>query len=55
MRDGVITLTHVTDHRYHYRDQTGRRTVKLDARLDGPQWGAYDCFSDVVSFSAAGD
>jgi hypothetical protein len=67
MRDGAMTFTDVAEHRYHYHQQTSRRTVKVDARLDdgrlwgsvtaaehfdGPYWGAYDCFSDAVSFSA---
>jgi hypothetical protein len=67
LRDGEMNFTDVTDHRYHYHQQTSRRTVTVDARLDdgrlsgtvtaaehvdGPTWGAYDCVSDSVAFSA---
>jgi hypothetical protein len=60
-------VTETTTHHYRFHDQTGRRTIVLDARVaDGsvegivtstehfvePGYGPYDCASGPVSFSA---
>jgi hypothetical protein len=66
--DGVITATDVMTRHYDYHDQTGRRTLTLEARVDddrlrgtatvveqfdGPRWGRYDCASGAVTFAAS--
>ncbi|HEX5622556.1 MAG TPA: hypothetical protein VFX51_29290 [Solirubrobacteraceae bacterium] len=45
LRDSAIELTDVTDH----------RSLTVAEHFDGPYWGPYDCFSEVVSFSARAD
>ena len=67
LKDGVLKMHEVTTHRYAYHQQTSRRVVTFDARVDdgkvhgtasaveefdGPDWGRYSCASGTVSFSA---
>jgi hypothetical protein len=65
--DGRLTVRETTTHSYAFHAQTGHRVVSLDARIDGgtvrgtvtaaeqfngPYWGAYECRSGPVTFSA---
>jgi hypothetical protein len=65
--DGALRIRETTTHQYDFYDQTSRRIVTLDARVDdgavrgtatvvehfdGPYWGRYLCESGPVTFSA---
>jgi hypothetical protein len=67
LHDERLIVRDVTTRHFASEDRTRRRTVVAHARLDdgelrgsltatehwdSPVWGAYDCFSDAVSFSA---
>lgn len=67
LEDGRLAIRETTEHRFNRGDQTSRRTVIVEARLeddalrgtasavehfDGPVWGAYARASGAVAFSA---
>ncbi len=67
IEDGRLRLRETTTHHYRSHNQTGRRTITLDARVgdgsvagsvssvehfDEPGYGPYDCSSGRIRFSA---
>jgi hypothetical protein len=65
--NGELQLRETTGHHYRFHNQTGRRTMTLDGRLedgalsgtvtavehfDEPGYGPYDCASGPITFSA---
>jgi hypothetical protein len=67
VRDGRLRVTETATRHYRFHNQTGRRTMTLDARVgdgtvdgtvtsvehfDEPGYGPYDCSSGRLTFSA---
>jgi hypothetical protein len=65
-----LHATETRTHHYRFHNQTGRRTITLDGRLDGdvltgtvtavehfdePGYGSYTCDSGPITFSAGAD
>ena len=70
VRDGRLHVTETSTHHYRFHNQTGRRTLVLDAHVGDrsvegtvtstehfvqPGYGPYTCASGPIRFAAAAD